>query len=167
MPDDNYNNVVVFLRKDKDGNDLLCAVNFSPNAYEGYRVGVPDHRQYKPVFNTDAEVFGGSGFGDDKPVRVHKKPSHGKDHSVELKIPPFGGVFLMGEGHYPKPRAKKPAKTAAVKAEKAVKASETAKTVKAPAKKKSAKTVKSAAKAVPNTKSAAKKPRKEKKETVQ
>ncbi|MCI6568069.1 MAG: 1,4-alpha-glucan branching protein GlgB [Dysosmobacter sp.] len=167
VPDDNHNNVVVFLRKDKDGNDLLCAVNFSPNAYEGYRVGVPDHRQYKPVFNTDAEVFGGSGFGDDKPVRVHKKPSHGKDHSVELKIPPFGGVFLMGEGHYPKPRAKKPAKTAAVKAEKAVKASETAKTVKAPAKKKSAKTVKSAAKAVPNTKFAAKKPRKEKKETVQ
>ena len=123
-------------------------------------MGVPDHRQYKPVFNTDAEVFGGSGFGDDKPVRVHKKPSHGKDHSVELKIPPFGGVFLKGEGHYPRPRAKKKdvpetAETKAVSVKKA------------PAKKKSAKTVKSAAKAVPNTKSAAKKPRKEKKETVQ
>ena len=102
VPDDNHNNVVVFLRKDRDGNDLLCCVNFSPNSYEGYRVGVPDHRQYRPVFNTDAVEFGGGGFGDGGPVRVHRTPSHGKEYSIELKIPPFGGVFLKGEGHYPR-----------------------------------------------------------------
>jgi len=142
VPDDNHNNVVVFLRKDKAGNDLLCAVNFSPNAYEGYRVGVPDHRQYVPAFNTDAVEFGGGGFGDDKPVRVHKKASHGKDYSVDLKIPPFGGVFLRGAGHYPKP--KKKAETG-----------EAAKEGKAAGKK--GKTAKSAVKAVSKTKSAEKK----------
>ncbi len=41
VPDDNHNNVVVFLRKDKKGRDLMCAVNFSPNTYENYRMGVP------------------------------------------------------------------------------------------------------------------------------
>ena len=106
VPDDNHNNVVVFLRKDKAGKDLLCAVNFSPNAYAGYRVGVPDHRQYVPVFNTDAPEFGGGGFGDAKPVPVHKQPSHGREYSVDLQIPPFGAVFLRGAGAYPKRAAK-------------------------------------------------------------
>ena len=41
VPDDNHNNVVVFLRKDQKGRDLLCAVNFSPNTYENYRMASP------------------------------------------------------------------------------------------------------------------------------
>ncbi len=30
VPDDNHNNVIVFLRRDRAGSELLCAVNFSP-----------------------------------------------------------------------------------------------------------------------------------------
>ena len=59
VPDDNHNNVIVFLRRDRAGNELLCAVNFSPNDYADYRVGVPPRRQYVPVFTTDAPEFGG------------------------------------------------------------------------------------------------------------
>jgi len=130
VADDNSNNVVVFLRKDKEGNDLLCAVNFSPNSYEGYRVGVPDHKQYVPVFNTDAEEFGGEGFGDSKPVKVQKTPSHGKDWSIELKIPPFGGVFLKGEGRQLKPRKPRAKKAEQEKPAAAKAANTTAKTAK-------------------------------------
>ena len=102
VPDDNHNNVVVFLRRDKKGRDLLCAVNFSPNSYKNYRVGVPPRRRYVPVFNTDAPSFGGGGYGDSEPVEVQKISSHGKEHSIAMKLPPFGGVFLRGEGTYPK-----------------------------------------------------------------
>ena len=109
VPDDNHNNVVVFLRKDKKGRDLLCAVNFSPNTYEGYRFGVPDHRKYTPVFNTDSPLYGGDGFGDTEPVMVEAVPSHGKDLSVAIRIPAFGAVFLRGEGAFPKRRGKKAA----------------------------------------------------------
>ncbi len=110
VPDDNHNNVVVFLRKDKKGRDLLCAVNFSPNTYEGYRMGVPPHRRYIPVFNTDDPAYGGDGFGDTDPVPVEAVPSHGKDHSAAIRIPAFGAVFLRGDGVFPKTRAKKTAK---------------------------------------------------------
>ena len=110
VPDDNHNNVVVFLRKDKKGRDLLCAVNFSPNTYENYRMGVPAHRKYVPVFNTDDSAYGGAGFGDTEPVKVEAVPSHGKDYSAAIRIPAFGAVFLRGEGTYPKPRKKKQAK---------------------------------------------------------
>ncbi|MCI9120127.1 MAG: 1,4-alpha-glucan branching protein GlgB [Oscillibacter sp.] len=105
--DDNHNNVVVFLRKDKKGRDLLCAVNFSPNTYEGYRMGVPAHRQYSPVFSTDDPAYGGDGFEDTVPVPVEAIPSHGKDYSAAIRIPAFGAVFLRGEGVFPKPRGRK------------------------------------------------------------
>ena len=110
VPDDNQNNVVVFLRKDKKGRDLMCAVNFSPNTYENYRLGVPARRKYIPVFNTDAVEYGGAGFGDNEPVMVEKIPSHGKEQSAAIRIPAFGAVFLRGEGKLPKPRKKKEAK---------------------------------------------------------
>ena len=110
VPDDNHNNVVVFLRKDKRGRDLMCAVNFSPNTYEGYRMGVPAHRRYVPVFSTDDPAYGGDGFQDTEPVMVEAVPSHGKPHSAAIRIPAFGAVFLRGEGTFPRPRQKKQVK---------------------------------------------------------
>ena len=90
--------------------DLLCAVNFSPNTYENYRMGVPSHRRYVPVFNTDDPVYGGDGFGDAAAVAVEAIPSHGKEYSAAIRIPAFGAVFLRGEGTLPQPRKKKQAK---------------------------------------------------------
>jgi 1,4-alpha-glucan branching enzyme len=104
VPDDKHNNVAVFLRRDARGHDLLCAVNFSPNEYPDYRVGVPAHRRYRQLFNTDAEEFGGEGFGNPLPVETEEIPSHGRDYSVSLRIPAFGGIFLRGTG---KPLKKK------------------------------------------------------------
>ena len=111
VPDDNHNNVIVFLRRDRAGNELLCAVNFSPNDYGAYRVGVPPRRQYVPAFTTDAPAFGGTGFADTSPVAVEAVPSHGRDHSAVIRIPAFGAVFLRGQGVFPQQvsRRQKPA----------------------------------------------------------
>ena len=111
VPDDNHNNVIVFLRRDRGGNELLCAVNFSPNDYGAYRVGVPPRRQYVPAFTTDAPAFGGTGFADTSPVAVEAVPSHGRDHSAVIRIPAFGAVFLRGQGVFPQQvsRRQKPA----------------------------------------------------------
>ena len=111
VPDDNHNNVIVFLRRDRAGNELLCAVNFSPNDYGAYRVGVPPRRQYVPAFTTDAPAFGGTGFADTSPVAVEAVPSHGRDHSAVIQIPAFGAVFLRGQGVFPQQvsRRQKPA----------------------------------------------------------
>ena len=97
VPDDNHNNVVVFLRRDQAGNELLCAVNFSPNDYENYRVGVPPRKRYVPAFTTDAPEFGGSGFADTKPLTVKDTPSHGKKNSLSLSGSPRSGRYSSGE----------------------------------------------------------------------
>ena len=108
VPDDNHNNVVVFLRKDQDENLLLCAINFSPNTYEDYRFGCPPVKEFVEVFNTDEPAYGGTGVKNDTPCKVSWKPSHDKECSVSIKIPPLGAVFLVGQGKLrAKPQRKK------------------------------------------------------------
>ena len=107
VSDDNQNNVVVFLRRDKAGKELVCAFNFSPNTYDGYRFGCPPVKEYVEVFNSDAKVYGGSGAVNAAPCKVSWQESHGQESSVSIRIPPFGAVFLRGEGKLQaKPKAK-------------------------------------------------------------
>ena len=121
VSDDNHNNVVVFLRRDKTGNELVCAINFSPNTYEDYRFGCPPVREYVEVFNSDRPEYGGSGAVNAAPCKVSWKESHGMESSVAIRIPPFGAVFLKGQGKMrakPKPRKKAKEAAAAEKPEK-------------------------------------------------
>ena len=97
-PDDNLSGVAAFLRRDRRGNELLCAVNFSANDYDAYRLGTPPRRCYIPAFSTDEPAYGGRGFCDDAPAAVEAVPSHGRAQSVTIRIPAFGAVFLRGEG---------------------------------------------------------------------
>ena len=114
VSDDNHNNVVVFLRRDKAGSELVCAINFSPNTYEDYRFGCPPVREYVEVFNSDRPEYGGSGVVNAAPCKVSWKESHGMESSVAIRIPPFGAVFLKGQGKMrAKPKPRKKAKEAA------------------------------------------------------
>jgi 1,4-alpha-glucan branching enzyme len=107
VPDDNQNNVVVFLRRNKEGDELLCAVNFSANTYENYRFGCPQVREYVEVFSSDEKKYGGAGHLNASPCKVEWVPSHGKESSVAITIPPLGAVFLEGRGKLrAKPKAK-------------------------------------------------------------
>ncbi len=112
VPDDSQNNVVVFLRRDKAGRELVCAINFNPNTYDDYRFGCPEVKEYVEVFNSDAAIYGGTGAVNSQPCKVEWIPSHGQESSVSIRIPPFGAVFLRGQG---KLRAKPKAKAAAMK----------------------------------------------------
>ena len=40
----------------------------------------------------------GNGFGNEKAVTVEDIPSHGKEQSISIRIPPFGGVFFKSWG---------------------------------------------------------------------
>lgn len=97
VADDNSNNVVVFLRRDKAGRELVVAVNFSPEVWENYRFGVPPKASYEELINTDDVCWGGSGVTNGT-VKTEHIPSHGWAQSIALRIPPLGGVILRGKG---------------------------------------------------------------------
>ena len=103
VADDNHNNVVVFLRRDRKGCELIAAVNFSPVAQGEYRFGVPPKKIYREVFTTDCPEYGGTGeWMNESPIAVRPIPSHGREQSVCVKLPPLGAAFFAGEGEWQK-----------------------------------------------------------------
>jgi 1,4-alpha-glucan branching enzyme len=86
-----------FLRKDRQGNVILAALNFTPVPRHGYRLGVPDAGHWVEVLNSDAKEYGGSGQGNMGAVEASPVPFHGRDHSLSLTLPPLGAVLFKRE----------------------------------------------------------------------
>jgi 1,4-alpha-glucan branching enzyme len=90
--------VISFVRKAKNWKDQLIFVcNFTPNVYEGYRVGVPLPGFYKEVFNSDAAIYGGSNKGNNGGLPADDYSWQSKQYSLCLTIPPLGVVVLKPE----------------------------------------------------------------------
>ena len=99
VADDNHNNVVVFLRRDREGRALIAAVNFSPVGQGEYRFGVPPKKHYREVFTTDRAEYGGTGdWRNGEELETESIPSHGRPCSLRVSIPPLGAAFFAGEG---------------------------------------------------------------------
>ncbi len=101
-PDDNRNNVVVFIRRCRE-EELVVAVNFSPQRWENYRFGLPDGGTYEIIFNSDRAEFGGWGVEISNPV-TEPIPWHGREYSAQLTVPPLGALVLKGKAAPPIPR---------------------------------------------------------------
>ena len=101
VADDNHNNVIVFVRRDRKGRELIAAVNFSPVGRADYRFGVPPKKTYREVFTTDLPAYGGTGdWRNEGELLTESIPSHGKPCSLCVTIPPLGAVFFAGEGEW-------------------------------------------------------------------
>ena len=109
VADDNCNNVVVFVRRDREGRELIAAVNFSPVGQAEYRFGVPLKKTYREVFTTDLAAYGGTGdWCNGEPIETEGIPSHGKPCSLCVKIPPLGAAFFSGEGEWHEEKSEEP-----------------------------------------------------------
>ncbi len=92
---DSDNSVVSFIRRARDGKNLLAAiVNFTPVPRNGYRVGVPRAGEYIELVNSDGEVYGGSNVGNNGLVRTEPIAAHGHADSLRLNLPPLGILIL-------------------------------------------------------------------------
>jgi 1,4-alpha-glucan branching enzyme len=92
---DMENSIIAFIRKAKDRRDYLVFVcNFTPQPQLAYRIGLPEVIEYREIFNSDSEMFGGSNMGNGGRVMAEAVPSHGKQGSAELVLPPLGVIAL-------------------------------------------------------------------------
>jgi len=95
VTDDAGNNVFAWMRKGRDWRArCLVVVNFSPNVYYDYRIGVPFSGAWREVFNSDSAHYGGSNVGNIGEVRTvdAARPE------LKLSIPPLATIFLVPEG---------------------------------------------------------------------
>ncbi|HHU62130.1 MAG TPA: 1,4-alpha-glucan branching enzyme, partial [Natronincola sp.] len=56
--------------------------------------GVPSLGIYQEVFNSDDPAWGGSGQANEGELAAEKEPWHGKEQSLQLKLPPLATIFL-------------------------------------------------------------------------
>jgi 1,4-alpha-glucan branching enzyme len=93
VPDDNLQNILVFRRIDKSGNEIIAAVNLAPVERRGYEFGVTE-TAYREVFNSDNAEFGGAGVGNPGILTAREKPMHGRTLSLSVTIPALSALFF-------------------------------------------------------------------------
>jgi 1,4-alpha-glucan branching enzyme len=90
--------VLSFIRTGQSADDIvLIACNFTPVPRLNYRVGAPKAGTWSEVLNSDAETYGGSGYGNMGGVEAAPVPMHGRPYSLNLTLPPLAIVFLKSE----------------------------------------------------------------------
>lgn len=93
--DDHHNSVFAWLRHGAGpGSALLVVHNFTPIPRNDYRVGVPFAGEWEVLLNSDAERYCGSEAGSVGVVVTDSAPTHGKDQSVLLNLPPLATLLL-------------------------------------------------------------------------
>ncbi|MFZ2452675.1 MAG: 1,4-alpha-glucan branching protein GlgB [Methylovulum miyakonense] len=84
--------IISFRRK--SGDEELCIVlNFTPVTRQDYRIGVPKEGVYTEIFNSDSTYYAGTNAGNGV-VTSEPKPWMNLPHSINLTLPPLGGVIL-------------------------------------------------------------------------
>lgn len=87
--------ILVFLRRAQEKRDfLLVVLNFRPETYREFRVGVPGPGKYQEILNTDSQAFGGSGQVNAGIIKAEKIPWHQREYSLKITVPPLGGVIF-------------------------------------------------------------------------
>jgi len=97
--DDMDNSVYAFMRHARDSSPpVLVVINATPIPRFNYRVGVPREGIWTEILNSDAAAFGGSNHGNEGGIDAAPVPSHGRQFSLNLTLPPLGVLFLKHSG---------------------------------------------------------------------
>jgi 1,4-alpha-glucan branching enzyme len=66
---------------------VVC--NFTQVVRENYRIGLPQNGKLEEIFNSDAEVYGGSGVENNTSLDIQTVPHDGREYSVVILLPPL------------------------------------------------------------------------------
>jgi len=92
--DDSKNSVFAYVRRDRRSEPVVVVVNFTPIGRDRYRIGMPRAGAFREILNTDAAAYGGANRGNLGGVFASREPSHGRENSVELYLPPMSAIVL-------------------------------------------------------------------------
>ncbi len=92
---DSDNSVLTFMRKNKAGEALIVACNFTPVVRKNYRIGVNQAGEYEEILNSDDTRFAGSGVINKELIETSDGWNF-KPYSITVTLPPLGvSVFQL------------------------------------------------------------------------
>lgn len=91
--DNDNENMYSYVRKGKRS-DIVVILNFSPNTYLKHTFGVLEKGTYKEILNSEEDTYAGCGITNKKGIKAIKKECNKMPYTIEVNVPPFGGVML-------------------------------------------------------------------------
>lgn len=92
--DDADNSLFSFIRRDRNGEEVIVLINATPVPRPGYRLGIPNPGFYEEIFNSDSELYGGSNIGSYGGIPSQDVGAHGRPHSIEVNLPPLATAMF-------------------------------------------------------------------------
>ena len=91
---DAQRSVLALMRKDRQGNAVVCLTNFTPQPYQDYRIGLPFPCTLKEILNSDSMDYCGSGMQNPGLIRFENLPQENHPFSCRAVCPPLATVFF-------------------------------------------------------------------------
>ncbi len=92
--EDRDSSVYSWLRRDRNGNIVVCVTNFTPVIRYDYHIGVPTAGIFKEVINTDSAEYGGGNQGNAGKTTAEHRAANGRPYSLRLTLPPLSTLIL-------------------------------------------------------------------------
>ena len=89
---DAQRSIFSYKRTDKQGNELIVILNFTPVVREGYTVEANKNSIYTEVFNSDDERYGGSNVKNNGEIKADEQISG--DFTIKITLPPLAAIIL-------------------------------------------------------------------------
>ena len=96
IENDAEQSVYAYLRTAPGAEPVLVLVNMTPVPRWGYRVGIPAGGWWREVFNSDADIYDGSGLGNGGGVDAREGGHGGEPAFLDLVLPPLATLILVG-----------------------------------------------------------------------
>ncbi len=92
---DNANeSVICYKRIDREGHELIVALNFTAVPRMNYPVGVQNSGCYTEVFNSDDVKYGGSGVLNTELMNSYNEPRGEWNNVIRVNLPPMGATVI-------------------------------------------------------------------------
>ncbi|AGF79707.1 alpha-1,4-glucan:alpha-1,4-glucan 6-glycosyltransferase [Desulfocapsa sulfexigens DSM 10523] len=93
--EDRENSIISYARFAKNRDDhLVCLLNFTPQTFYNYKIGLPSGSNYEQVFCSDQSRFGGSNAADRTIYRTIDEPYAQAQFHANVTVPPLAGIVL-------------------------------------------------------------------------
>jgi len=93
---DRERSIILFMRH-APRQSVVIALNLTPVVRHQYRIGVPFAGRYREILNSDNREFGGSGVNNGNGIDSQPVSCHGREHSIEVTLPPLAGLVMLPE----------------------------------------------------------------------
>ncbi|HIP83783.1 MAG TPA: 1,4-alpha-glucan branching protein GlgB [Desulfocapsa sulfexigens] len=93
--EDRENSIITYARYAKNRDDhLVCLLNFTPQTFYGYKMGLPTGSNYEQIFCSDQSRFGGSDAANKTIYKTIAEPYAQAQFHANVTVPPLAGIVL-------------------------------------------------------------------------